>query len=299
MKSWLCVILAWGCLLSAVKAEMCALRLPEPALVPSYSKATFLSRMHERHGGSHLGMQDYTINLPFVDPRHSHVGSWWFNMQANITATIMDVGGALSLRRDELFEFGVPVTVGRQMHGGRDMLMLTMMPRYAGDDVSSAHAMDLALVADYCAQYSDTLSYSVGVAVSPRFAEYGVVPYVAFSWQATPDWLLRLRGYQFSALYKVNDRFSIGPAISCQGGTWMVATPVGQRILRVRSLVASVIAEYNFGPEGKSKRMLIATLGSTLATAAEFCKRTADKDTIQAHHYKPGLAASLEVDFRF
>lgn len=292
-------MLACCCLLSPAYAELWALRLPETALVPSYTKATYLSRMHERHGGSHMGLQDYTINLPFVDARRSHIGSWWYNMQANVTATIMDVGGTMDLRRDALFEFGVPVTVVRPLHGGRDKFMFTLMPRYAGDGVSSAHAWDLAVVADYFITHSETFSYSVGVAASPRFAQYAAVPYVSFSWQATPEWLVRLRGYQLSALYRVTERLSVGPALSCQGGTWMVATPEGQRILRVRSLMATLMAEYDFAPVGKPKRVITAALGSTLATSAEFCDRTARKDAIQAHHYKPGVAVSLEVDFRF
>lgn len=299
MKKWLCAMLAYAGLLSPAWAEMWALRLPETALVPSYSKATFLSRMHERHGGSHLGMQDYTINLPFVDARRSHIGPWWYNVQANVTATVMDVGGGLDLRRDALFEFGLPITAVRPLHDGRDKFMLTLMPRYAGDDVSSAHAWDVAVVADYFTKHSETFNYSIGLAASPRFAEYGVVPYIAFSWQATPDWLVRLRGYQLSALYRVTDRLSIGPALSNQGGNWMVSTPAGQRILRVRSLMAAVMAEYDFSPAGKPKRVFTAALGSTLATSAEFCERSAHKSTIEARHYKPGVAVSLEVDFRF
>lgn len=299
MKRWLCAIIAVMSLLSSARAEVWTLRLPETALVPSYAKATFLSRMHERHGGSHLGMQDYTVNLPFVDARHSHIGPWWYNVQANVTATIMDVGGTLDLRRDSLFEFGMPITAVRPLNGGRDKLMLTLMPRYAGDDVSSAHAWDLAFVADYFIKHSETFSYSVGLAASPRFAQYGVVPYFSFNWQATPDWLVRLRGYQLSALYRVTDRLSIGPALSNQGGTWMVSTPEGQRILRVRSLMAAVMAEYDFAPVGKPKRVITAALGSTLATSAQFCDRTARKHAISNYHYKPGIAASLEVDFRF
>ena len=299
MKQWLCAMLAGVGLMIPAYAEVWALRLPETALVPSYAKATYVSRMHERHGGSHMGMQDYTVNLPFVDARRSHVGSWWYNIQANVTATIMDVGGTLNLRRDELFEFGVPVTIVRPLHDGKDKFMFTIMPRYSGDDVSSAHAWDLAMVADYSIKHSETLTYSIGLAASPRFAERVAVPYVSFYWQSSPDWLVRLRGYQLSALYRVTERLSVGPALGCLGGTWMVSTPKGQRILRVRSLMAAVTAEYNFAPVGKPKRVFVAALGSTLATSAELCNRTSRKDTIQAYHYKPGVVASLEVDFRF
>lgn len=297
MKRFICALMALGGVWSA-HAEMWALRLPDTGLLPSFGKATFLSRMHERHGGSHLGMQEYTLNLPFADPRKSHIGSWWYNVQGNATITLMDVGGGLDLRRDELCLFSVPVTFIKPMAGG-DKFMFTVMPRYAGDTLSSAHAWDVAFVADYHVKYSETFSYSLGLAASPRFAQYGVVPFIFFSWQATPQWQVRFQGYQLAALYAVNDRLSIGPALDSEGGAWMVSTPQGQRIFRMRSLTATLLAEYNFAPAGKTKRLLVASVGSTLATTAEFCRRNGGKDSVQMRHYKPGAVVSLGVDFRF
>ena len=298
MKAWFSLILVLLGMAGAVRGEVWTLRMPEAALLPSYAKATYLSRMHERHGGSHLGMQEYAVNIPFVDGRKSRVGSWHYNVQANVATSIMDVGGGLDLRRDHMYDFSTPVTLARTLSNG-DRLMLTAMPRYSGDAVHSSHAWDLGGVVDYNVKYSERLSYSVGVAVSPRFAEYAVAPYVFFNWQATPEWQVRMHGYDLVALYAVNDRLNIGPSLSCKGGSWMVSRPEGQRILRVRSLVAAMVAEYNMGEPGKNKRMFTAALGSTLATSAEICNRTARKEAIETHHYKPGLALSMEMDFRF
>lgn len=297
MKKLICTLVAWVCACTA-QAEVWALRLPDTGLLPSYAKASFLSRMHERHGGSHLGMQDYTLNIPFSDPRRSHVGAWYYNVQGNATVSIMDVGGNLDLSKDELMVFSVPVTLIRPLDATHKF-MLTVMPRFAGDGLESAHAWDLSVVADYGVRLSETFSYSVGLAASPRFAAYAVVPYVSFSWQATPEWLVRLHGFELAALYAVNSRLQVGPALSVEGGTWMVDRPEGQRIFRVRSLAAAMRAEYNFAPEGKTKRIFAASLGSTLVTAAQICRRTADKDPMETRHYKPGLFLSLELDFRF
>ena len=299
MKKTLCMMMAAAAAVgSMARGEVWSLRMPQTGLLPSYAKATYLTRMHERHGGSHMGMQDYTLNIPFVDGRRSHVGSWWYNVQGNATATLMDVGGSLDLRRDALFDFAIPVTLIHPLPKNR-RLMLTAMPHYAGDGVHSAHAWDLSAVVDYAVKYSDTFAYSVGVAASPRFAQYAAVPYFFFSWNATQDWTVRLQGYQLTALYAVTERLRVGPSLSGEGGSWMVARPEGQRILRVRSLMAAMVAEYNFAAPGQSKRLFTASLGSTLATTAEICNRTARKESIETHHYKPGLAFSLEVDFRF
>lgn len=299
MKKWLSAAAVCCAAGSPAWGEVWDIRLPETSLVPSYARASYLSRMHERHGGSHLGMQEYTVNMPFVDAHRSHVGDWWYNVQANITSTIMDVGGGLNLRRDALFEFGVPVTVIHPMQGGRDHFMLTLMPRYAGDSAVSAHAWDLGIVADYCIKHSETLSYSLGVAASPRFTEHVIMPSVSLHWQVTPEWLVRLRGGQLAALYRATDRLSIGPALSMQGGTWMISTEQKERIFRVRSLVVALAAEYDFADAGQPHRMLRFSLGSAVATSAQYCDRTASMNALETHHYKPGLAASLEMDFRF
>ena len=297
MKKLLCTLMACVCACTA-QAEVWALRLPETGLMPSYAKASFMSRMHERHGGSHLGMQDYTLNIPFNDPRRSHLGSWYYSIQGTATVSIMDVGGALDLSKDELMVFGLPITLIHPVDA-RHKGMITVMPRFAGDGLESAHAWDLPVVVDYSVRHSEVLSYSVGIAASPRFAAYAAVPYVSFSWQATPEWLVRMHGFELAALYAVNSRLQVGPSLSVEGGTWMVDRPEGQRIFRVRSLAAAMRTEYNFAPAGKTKRLLSASVGSTLMTAAQICRRTADKDPIETRHYKPGLFVALEVDFRF
>ena len=284
--------------LGSGREDLWTLRMPETSILPSYAKASYIGRMSERHGGSHLGLQDYTVNVPFADGRRSHVGKWFYNVQANISATIMDVGGELDLRRDELLSVALPISVIRPLENGK-RLMFTAMPRYVGDTVSSAHAWDMVLVAEYSVKASETLSYSVGLAASPRFADYVVVPYIAFRWQPVPDWMVRMRGYQLAALYKVNERLRVGPAISNEGGAWMVSTPRGQRIFRVRSLALAGLAEYDFSVPGKSKRMLNLAVGATVATTAEFCRRSLGRDVEEPRHYHPGFYLAGEVDFRF
>lgn len=298
MKKWLCVILAvMG--IQSVQAEVWSLRTPDTYLLPSYAKATYVSRMHERHGGSHLGWQEYTLNLPFTDPRRSRVGNWWLNVQGNASVSLMDVGGRLDLRKDELLDFSVPFTFIHPLEREGERVSITVMPRYAGDAAHSARSWDLTLVADYTQRYSDTFTYSIGLASSPRFADYAVVPYLSFHWKATPEWNVQLRGFRLSALYKMSEHLQVGPALSGEGGTWMVDTPVGERVLRVRSLTAAMMAEYDFSRAGQTKRIITAAVGTTLVTGAEICRRNASHDRQVGYHYKPGLVISAGVDFRF
>ena len=297
MKRCVIAALAIGCAPLA-RAEIMSLRMPGTYILPSFAKATYISRMGERHGGSHLGLQEYTLNVPFTDPRRSHINGWWLNVQGNATVTVLDVGGNLDLRKNELFDFSIPVTLICPLSGG-DRITCTVMPRIASDGVHPSRAWDLAVVADYAVHRSETFTYSIGLASSPRFADYAVVPYFSFSWQATPEWLVRMRGYRLAALYKASKSLQLGPTIGCEGGSWMVDTPGGQRVLRVRALAVSLLAEYDFSRAGQAKRVLSASVGTTLATSAEICRRNAGHDSEAGYHYKPGVVLSAGVDFRF
>lgn len=297
MRSLLCTAFALVCA-GVAHAEMWRLQMPQTYILPSYAHATYISRMGERHGGSHLGMQEYSLNIPIVDGRRSRLNNWRLNVQGNANITLMDVGGRLDLRKDELFDFALPVTLIRPIRR-TERVMFTLMPRIASDGVHPGHAWDLAAVASYEVQVSETFTYAVGLAASPRFADYGVLPYVSFTWQATPEWMLRLNGYRLAALYKASERLHLGPTLGGEGGTWMVDTPEGSRLLRVRSLAATLLVEYDFSRPGQTKRVLSAAVGTTLATSADICRRNAGHDRQAGFHYKPGVVVKAAVDFRF
>lgn len=294
----LMIILALVVGKAGAREELWTLRTPDTGMLPSYARVVYLSRMRERHGGSHLGMQEYSVNIPFADGRKSHIGKWYYNVQANVGVTLMDVGGQLDLRRDDLYDFSIPISVVRPFGESR-RAMVTLMPRYAGDTVSSARAWDLGVSAEYDSKVSETFVYGVGLAVSPRFGDQPVVPYFSFRWEPTPEWMLRFRGGQLAALYKMREDLRIGPALCYESGAWMVASSYGQRIFRMKSLALAGLVEYNFAQPGAPKKMLNLAVGMSLVTTAEFCQRRADHDTIKMRHYKPGAFVAAEVDFRF
>ncbi len=273
--------------------------LPDSGIAPSYAHASFVSRMRERHGGSsHLGVQRYALTLPLSDPRRSGGKGWMFNAQFDVKATLLDVDGSLDLHRDELFAFALPLSLVKPLAGDR-LLTVALAPEMASDMSGSARGYDLAAFVDYKVKASDTLSYGVGLGMSPRFAQYWVVPFFSLAWQPAPDWEVRLRGYRLTALYDLSPHLAVGPFMEGAGGVWMVKTDRGDRIFRIRSLVAGVMGEYDFSHEGQRKRIVTAALGTTLATSAQFCERGGSKDAYETHHYRPGIYAAIGVDFRF
>lgn len=298
MRAFLTLIFAMACVWPAARGEMWSLRLPETGFMPSYARASFVSRMHERHGGSHMGVQEYTLHVPFNDPRQSRAGSWLFYMQGTATITLMDVGGNLDLQKDELMLFALPVTLIRPINEN-ERFMISVIPCYAGDGLDSARAWDMAMMLDYHVKQSETFSYSLGLAASPRFASYVVAPYISFAWQATPDWLVRMKGFQLTGLYSVTNHLRVGSSFSIEGGTWMVQTQDKQMVFRTRMFAASLVAEYDLPQIAGSKGLLVASVGTTVASTAEFCKRGLRKKHEVTYHYQPGVVVSLGADYRF
>lgn len=299
MKKWYSVVLSLVSGLAAQDAGSWAVQMPQTGLLPSYTKATYIGRMGERHGDSHLGMQDYTVNIPFTDPYRSHLCAWSLNIQGNATVTLLDVGRQPELRRNEMYDISLPITFIRPLRGEGESIMLTIMPHMAGDMVHTGRSWEIAGMASYSGQLSKTFSYTLGIGCSPRFADRIIMPYVSFTWQATPDWVVSLKGLKLSAMYKLTEKAMVGPGLTVEGGSWVVSTEQGQRHLRVRSLAAAVMFEYDFSQPGERKRLITASLGSTLITSAAICRRNAGHDSISTRHYKPGLLLSAGVDFRF
>lgn len=272
--------------------------LPESGIAPSNAGVTLISEMGERHGGSKLGMQTYELTLPLADPRQTGYGDWAINAQLDIRYTFLQADGDLRLEHEKMFSGSLPITLIRSYTSG-NRLSITVAPAVASDFGGTNHFFDVIGGASYTIKQSDTFSYTIGVGASPRFASYAVVPMIAFDWKVGQNWEVSLRYNQLRAMYKVDERWSVGPFVSGYNHSWMVNTERGDKIFRFRSLVAGITSEYDFSAAGQRKRVIRTSIGSTIATTAQFCNRTADKDAVETHHYKPGFFLSMGVDFRF
>ncbi len=273
--------------------------LPESGLLPNAGTVSVWSDMTERHGkDSTLGIQQYDVTIPLCDPRRTHVGGWYFNAALDMEMTALHASGTLQLRRDELYNLNLPLTFLKPLQNGRS-LSLTLMPGVSTDFASGWNGVALAGAANYRLYKSESLSYSIGVAVMPQRLYYGVAPFFSAEWKPTQNWTVSLRGYKLEALYKFSERFSAGPVLMGRGNSWAVHTDRGNQLFTVRSFVAGVTGEYDFSAPGGVKRVITATVGSTLATTAELNRLDSGKHTTESHHYHPGVYVSVGVDCRF
>ncbi len=273
--------------------------LPETGLMPSAFSFDFASSMRERHSGdSHFGMQSVNLCIPLSDPRRSSLYGWAFNAEFASTVSFVDAEGTLELESDTLYKFTLPLSFIRSLPSG-NRLVVAAAPTVASDLECGARSVDLGLFAAWTRKVNLRFSYTLGMAAYPRFARYYAVPVFGFEWRPTDDWTIALKGYRLSAMKAVTERFSAGVFTAVRGGVWTVETERGARMLNVQSLVAGVAAEYDFSEAGQRKRIITVSLGSTLATSVRFHEYGGDREADEAHHYRPGLYASVGVDFRF
>lgn len=272
--------------------------MPASGMMPSFVSAEFVTNMSERHGGSSLGWQQYSLCVPLADPRRSGGEKWRFNASINADVTVLDTSGAFDVKYNDLYHLSLPVSAIVPRDNG-NVWVAAIAPTFDSDFARSAHSFHMNLMVSYQVQHSETFRYSVGLAYAPYMADWSVMPVFSFDWQMTPEWNLSLSGYCLRAMRDMGQGLKLGAFVQGDGGSWAVETPHGTRMLRVRSLVAGFAAEYDFSREGETKRIVTFCIGSTLATAADVCEFNSDQDRLESHHYKPGLYLSGGVDFRF
>lgn len=272
--------------------------LPDTGLAPSFGEITYISRMRERHGGSHLSMQRYELTIPLSDPRKTRWNDININAQLDTEITVFNAGGSLTLKNEVMYNIALPISFIKSLPNGNNFIA-GFASNLSTDGHAIEHGIDVSAYAMYTMKKSDTLSFTIGAGVSPRFAKYIVGPIFGFEWKPNRDWTIDMSGYHLSALYKVNERLRVGPFATAEGGNWAVETPTGDKYFRLNALILGLTGEYNFAEAGQSKRIFNLSVGSNVATRADFMKRNAGKDSVQTHHYKPALYVSAEVDFRF
>lgn len=299
MKKGLFLSLLMMAAASGASAAGWSYSLPESGLMPSAAEVTVWSDVSERHGKeSSFGMQQYDLVIPLCDPRRSNFGSWAFNAALDMEVTALHAAGTLQLQKDELYNINLPLSLVRRLENGR-RLLLTFMPSVSTDFSSGWNGVAMAGAADYRLYESESLTCSVGLIVMPQRLYYGAAPFFSAEWRPTHNWTVKLKGYRLEAMYAFTPRFSAGPVLMGAGNSWAVKTDRGNQLFTVRSLVAGLTGEYDFSAPGQRKRLIKATVGSTLTTTAEFNRMDSGKHTIESHHYHPGIYVSVGVDFRF
>ncbi len=299
MKRFFLSVMLAGCATASAQDAAWSYALPETGLLPSAFSCDFLSSMRERHSGdSHFGMQNVNFTIPFSDPYRSSVRGWAINAELSTALTFVDAEGTLELESDTLYKFTLPVAFIRTRAKG-ERIVLAAAPTLSSDFERSARCFDMGGFASYTRPLNERFSVTMGLAAYPRFARYYVLPVFGFEWKPVENWNISLRGYRLSAMRQFSERFCAGVFAAAKGGVWTVETERGARTLNVQSLVVGLTGEYDFSTAGQRKRIITAALGSTLATSVRFHECGDDREADEAHHYRPGLYASVGVDFRF
>lgn len=272
--------------------------MPETGVTPSAAFIDVVTDMSERHGkASSIGWQQYSLSIPFLDPRQSGNEVWHIGASANFELTAMHASG-LDLKRDEFFHLNLPVTLIRPLPQGK-RLVVAVVPTYDGDLETAGAAFDLGGYADYRFHRTETFSASVGLMVAPQRLAYGMLPFFGFEWNPTPEWQIKLQGYNLTAMRRMNERLSVGAFAKGEGGTWVVSTSRGDKLFSASSLVVGGRVEYDFAEPGRQKRILTASLGAVVSTSVKYEQLNREKKSIGTRHYHPGMYFSVGMDCRF
>lgn len=293
------IVLAAAAVASVAQAGDWRYGLPDTGMAPSYGKVEIFTRMSERHGDkSDFSLQSYGLTIPFADPRKTGFGDTLLNVQLDAKLNVVNGGGSFRPENELLYNFSLPITfITPGQHNTR--WTYGIAPEVAADSATFSKGTDALLYGFCTVKYSENFNYTLGLAASPRFSRYLVLPVLRFEWEPNERWTVDMKGYEVRAMYHATERLSFGPFVGGRVGMWAVETPRGARFLRVRSLVVGAGLEYDFSQPGQTKRIFTAAVGSTVATHAQYCERNADKDAYESHHYKPGFYVSAGVDFRF
>ena len=292
------MLLAAAGIVQGATASGLRYHLPATGVLPSFAAFEMFSYLHERHGNGSLAMQKYSLTLPLSDPRRSGYEAWMFNASFDTEISHMHAGG-FDLRKRELFDFALPLSLIRNYPSG-NRLILAAAPTIASDFVKWDRALSMNGLAEYRIKASENFSYAFGVAVTPRLVSWGALPVVSFEWKPSEDWNVKLGGARLTVMHTLPRGWSAGLFASAAGGSWTVATDdANTRLFRVRSVVAGCMAEWDFSRPDQRKRVVNLAVGMPIITTAEYCRFNAHKKTLGKHHYGTGIYASAAVDFRF
>lgn len=308
MKASLAVLISAAALGGAAQAATWQYHLPETGLMPSAVSASYVSHMGERHGGGTLGWQQTNLTLPLSDPRRTQVNEVYINVALDMERTELDSHTTLPLAHHVMWDLSLPVTLIYPGQNGHRW-MFGAVPHVASDFDHGAHCFEPGVFVDYRFVKTDRLSVSAGLAYAPMQTRTGVLPFVTAEWTPNDDWRINLKGTELRVMYNTPRPSpdcpffipDVGFFVRAAGGSWATETAEGSRLLRVHSLVAGARFEVcRYDEEGKDiTGMGYLELGSTLATRATFSRWNDRTDTVESHHYHPGMYASFGLDFRF
>ncbi len=271
--------------------------LPPSGVTPSYFSVMTQLESDARAGGSSFSMQQVELEIPLSDPRRSGYANWALISSLSTSYTHVNTNGELSLDHEDFYRFTLPIGAVQRTKSHSLFFMVT--PSLASDFESMDGSFTIGGIAAYSSTWGDELDYTLGVAYFPRSFLFGVIPFVNFTWNFSPDWALALDRSTILLEHELSEKQQLALFFEYDGEAWTAHTDRGLRTFSVSSLVAGLRWEYNIAPPEVPKKLIRLELGVPFYTDVDVEYRHGDQDSEFSDRYEPTLRLSLGLDMRF
>lgn len=263
--------------------------------LPSQTIFEYLGPMSSRNGAGHATLTNWHTRLPLADAKS---GSWRFNVDSTFRLTWFDGDKDAAMDVDRLYTIWMNLSASYNLRGST-YLTFGVNPEFSSDfDSWVARNFNMGGHLLISSKLNERFKYSLGVAIAPQLGDTPVFPFVGFSWQASPTWLIEMQGIRLSAMNKVTDYFSWGPFVSVVSGSWVVKHNHAHSRYEWRSGVAGLATELGLGTWGSVKPKLLLDAGFSFANSARF-KTTNGKHEMETRHFDPGFYMRAGLRFSF
>lgn len=263
--------------------------------LPSQSIFEYLGPMKARNGEGHATLTNWHTRLGLADATS---GSWRFSLDGTVRLTWFDGDKDAAMDVDRLYTIWLNLSASYKMWGST-YLTFGVNPEFSSDfDSWVARNFSLGGHLLLSSKLNERFKFTVGAGIAPQLGSTPVFPYVGFSWQASPTWLVEMQGTRLSAMNKVTDYFSWGPFVSVVAGSWVVKHNHGHARYQWVSGVAGLATETGLGQWGKVKPKLLLDAGFSFANNAKF-KTTNGRHELEEQRFDPGFYLRAGLRFAF
>ncbi len=269
-----------------------------PSFIPNDVYMEYLGNMSFNGGHGRVNVVNAVMTIPFVNPRRAEWKGWHLDVKGTMRLTWLDCEGHNLIDEDNLYTIGMQATVARKL-GNVSQLMLGFTPQFSSDfDVMSHHNFFWGGYAALAVNASDTLRYTVGLAVMPDYYRSWLMPVFSLQWRYNPAWELRMEGTRLSTVCVSHEHFQWGPFFQWNTGVWTVHRDRQTQQLRMTNCILGMGANYGRKLSGGATLSVLGDLGFTFNNVFRI-RDDSGEHTLEKYRAHPGLYARVGCRFAF
>ncbi len=238
------------------------------------------------------------LTMPLVDPRVYHTMGWHLDVKLNMRYTWLNSTGPDFVDEGSLYTNGLLISVNRKL-GQKGQFIFGLTPQLSTDfDVLTSSSFYFGAYVAFAYEVSDRLRFTLGVSYMSRYYEHDLFPLIGLSWEAKPNWFLRVEATRLSYMNKLWQGFEWGPFLQWNSLLWTVKRDRRTQQMHAESFTAGVSAQYLLSLSGGEALMIMADVGMNLDQEIEFRDKRNSR-TIDRYKGETGFYARFGIELYF